>query len=100
MKLARVALFALLGLGGAITLAACVDDKLPNEQQIDQSAIHKVEVPQVNDQCDSTFSLPDCSGGYIMNGATCTFPNGSMGYCWSEGPRFEDGTWDCNLCIP
>jgi hypothetical protein len=101
LKLALVVRCALLGLGAAGTLAACVDERAPDEQQIDQKAIGRaVEEPQVNDQCDSTFSLPDCRGGYILNGATCTFPNGDTGYCWSEGPKFEDGTWDCNICAP
>jgi hypothetical protein len=102
-KLARV-VHGAMGLVAAVALAACIDEKAPDprqvEQQLAQPAIGRVEEPQVNDQCDNTFSLPDCRGGYIQNGATCTFPNGETGYCWSEGPRFEDGTWDCNICAP
>jgi hypothetical protein len=57
------------------------------------------EEPAVGDKCDSTFSLDDCKGGKA--GMTvCDFPNGTQGTCWSGGPKFADGSWDCNVCKP
>lgn len=55
--------------------------------------------PTKGDKCDSNFSLNDCKGGKAGE-TECTFPDTTTGLCWSGGPKFPNGEWDCNVCKP